>query len=331
MMAADIVLDDGVLTVQGTDNNNFISVAMHPSDSDKLRVMVSDITNATLLAQEDVDRDDVQEIVVHGLNGADQIVNGTNIRAKLFGEGGGDWIKGGDGVDLIDGGADADYLVGGRGNDVLTGGTGSDRYEFTGTQLGLDVVNENASVDTDTLDFRFLSGGVNVNLANTATQVVNANLTLQFSSSTGIENVEGSLLGDIIRGNSRINVIKGSSGNDTLFGEGGNDSLFGEDGDDDLFGGADKDSLYGGIGNDDLFGDAGNDWLYGEAGLDNLDGGADSDFLDGGQDGKIDVLKGGSGSDTFVKYKKRSLSFYDFEQKVSDYNSAVDTVITMYY
>jgi Ca2+-binding RTX toxin-like protein len=322
MMAADIDLDNGILNVQGTDGNNFISIAAHPSDSDKLRVIVTDYSGGGLLAQEDVDREDVEEIVVNGLNGGDQIANFTNIRARLNGGGGNDWIQGGDGIDIIDGGAGDDSLIGGRGNDELIGGTGNDRYEFYGTQLGSDVVHEAASIDADSLDFRQLGGAANVNLASTVAQVVNSNLTLRLTSATGIENVDGSSFNDIIRGNSRNNVLMGNTGND---------SLFGDAGDDDLFGGGGMDSLYGGIGNDDLFGEAGNDWLYGEAGLDNLDGGADNDFLDGGRDGYVDRLTGGSGQDTFVKYKKRSLSFYDFEQKVLDYNSAVDVVLTRYY
>jgi Ca2+-binding RTX toxin-like protein len=314
MMAADIDLDNGILTVQGTDANNFISIAAHPTDSGKLRVMVTDYSGGGLLAQEDVDRDDVEEIVVNGLNGGDQIINGTNIRARLNGGGGKDWIQGGDGIDIIDGGADDDTLIGGRGNDELIGGTGNDRYEFTGShQLGSDVIVENAGLDTDKLDFRWFGGGVNVNLANTATQVVNSQLTLRLSSATGIESVLGTSFNDIIRGNSRDN------------------ELFGFGGDDDLFGNAGVDSLYGGDGNDDLFGEAGNDWLFGEAGLDTLNGGADNDFLDGGQDGKVDRLTGGTGRDTFVKYKKRLLPMYDFEQSVLDYNSTVDTVLTRYY
>jgi Ca2+-binding RTX toxin-like protein len=152
-----------------------------------------------------------------------------------------------------------------------------------------------------------------VNLASTATQVVNSQLSLRLSSATGIENVLGTSFNDIIRGNTRDN------------------ELFGFGGDDDLFGNAGVDSLYGGDGNDDLFGEAGNDWLFGEAGLDTLNGGADNDFLDGGQDGKIDRLTGGTGQDTFVKYRKRFIPTFDFEQSVLDYNSAVDTVLTRYY
>jgi Ca2+-binding RTX toxin-like protein len=322
MMAADIDLDGGVLTIQGTNNNDNIAIAADPSDSDKLIVTVRNLDTGAVLAADDFDREDVQEIVAHGLDGNDLIQNETDIRAKFFGGNGNDRLFGGGGNDLLDGGANDDRFSGGRGNDELIGGTGSDAYFFIGTQLGTDTINENPSLDSDTLSFLYQTQGVNVNIASTSAQAVTSDLTIRLTSASGIENVFGSYYSDTIRGNSRNNI---------MWGVYGNDSLFGEAGDDDLFGGDDKDSLYGGLGNDDLFGEAGNDWLYGEAGLDTLDGGADNDFLDGGQDGYVDRLTGGSGQDTFVKYKKRSLSFYDFEQKVLDYNSAVDVVLTRYY
>jgi Ca2+-binding RTX toxin-like protein len=322
MMAADIDLDNGVLTIQGTNNDDYITIAADPSDSDKLVVTVKQLDSGVVLAQDDFEHEDVQEILAQGLDGNDLIQNDTDIRARFFGGNGNDRLFGGGGNDLLDGGANDDRFTGGRGNDELIGGTGSDTYYFSGTQLGTDTINEGASVDSDTLSFLYQTQGVNVNIATTAAQAVTSDLTLRLTSATGIENVFGSYYSDTIRGNSRNNI---------MWGVYGNDSLFGFDGDDDLYGGDDRDSLYGGIGNDDLFGDAGNDYLYGEAGLDTLDGGANNDFLDGGQDGYVDRLTGGSGQDTFVKYKKRALSFYDFEQNVTDYNSAVDFVITRYY
>jgi Ca2+-binding RTX toxin-like protein len=323
MMAADIDLNNGVLTIQGTDNSDNIRVEIDPNDSDRLLVKIADDLTGTLLKQGAFDVDDVDKIVAFGLGGNDEMYNNTDIRAEMFGGSGIDFISSGGGNDLIDGGSGDDRITGNGGNDKLIGGIGNDTYIFFGAQLGSDVIVEDASLDADTLDFTFLSGPVNVNLANTATQVVSTgNLTLQLSSATGIENVIGTFFADTIRGNSRNNDLRGALGND---------SLFGEAGDDDLFGGGGKDSLYGGIGNDDLFGDTGNDWLYGEAGLDNLDGGADNDFLDGGRDGYVDRLTGGSGADTFVKYKKRTSPFFDYEQKVTDYNSAVDVVLTVWY
>jgi Ca2+-binding RTX toxin-like protein len=323
MMAADIDLNNGILTIQGTDNGDNIQVAIDPNDSDRLLVKIADDLTGALLRQGAFDVDDVDKIVVNGLGGNDEMYNYTDIRADMFGGSGIDFITSGGGNDLIDGGSGDDRITGGRGNDKLIGGIGNDTYIFWDLQLGSDTIVEDASLDADTLDFTFLSGPIHVNLASTSLQTVNAgNLTLQLSSSTGIENVFGTFFADTIRGNARNNDLRGALGND---------SLFGEAGDDDLFGSGGNDSLYGGIGNDELFGSSGNDWLYGEAGLDTLDGGADNDFLDGGRDGYVDRLTGGSGADTFVKYKKRTSPFFDYEQKVTDYNSAVDAVLTVWY
>jgi Ca2+-binding RTX toxin-like protein len=320
LMAADIDLDNGVLSIQGTDNSDSISVNSF-SDPDTLVATVVDDLTGTILAREEYDRDDVREIVAHGLNGGDWMQNFTGIRAKFFGGNGNDNLSGGGGNDLLDGGANDDTITGGRGNNDLIGGIGNDYYYF-GSLGSSDVVHEDASVNTDTLNFSGMNGPLNINLASTTTQVVGSGVTLRLTSATGIENLHGTVYSDMIRGNSRNNTMWGLVGNDSLFGEGGDDELHGDSG---------KDSLYGSIGNDKLLGEVGNDWLYGEAGLDTLDGGADNDFLDGGRDGYQDVLTGGSGADTFVKYKKRTIPFFDYEQKVTDYNSAVDAVLTVWY
>jgi Ca2+-binding RTX toxin-like protein len=323
MMAADIDLNNGVLNIQGTDGHDGIAVYADADDPDKLHVVITNITTSAVLAQDEFDRDDVDEIVANGLGGNDQIYNITDIRAKLFGGIGDDTLYGGAANDLLDGGANNDRLLGNGGNDDLIGGAGNDEYRFSGAQLGSDVVYENASVDTDTLEFGGQDRGVNVNLATTSAQVVNANLTLRFSSATGIENVEGSDYNDTIHGNSRNNVLRGDLGID---------ALYGYEGDDDLFGGSDNDYLYGGIGNDDLCGEQGHDFLYGELGLDNLDGGADNDLLDGGQDGVMDNLKGGAGRDTFVQYRRRSgILTITQKENLWDYNSWFDLLGYKYY
>ncbi|MEM8616475.1 MAG: calcium-binding protein, partial [Pseudomonadota bacterium] len=112
---------------------------------------------------------------------------------------------------------------------------------------------------------------------------------------TGIELVEGSAFGDIIRGsndamrlnglggNDTINggnandVMRGGTGADTLNGRNGDDRLRGEDGDDTLNGGSGNDILRAGDGDDILNGGAGNDTLFGDAGADSFNGGSGND------------------------------------------------------
>ena len=101
--------------------------------------------------------------------------------------------------------------------------------------------------------------------------------TLDSSTSTSSETLEGFAGNDIL--------IAGS-GNDGLFGGSGDDELHGGSGSDDLFGGSGDDELHGDSGNDDLFGGSGDDTLYGGAGNDDLHGGAGNDLLigEGGND-----------------------------------------------
>jgi Ca2+-binding RTX toxin-like protein len=295
MMAADISLDNGVLSVEGTDNADYISIEFDPNDDDKLVVTINDpVTSEELLRVDDIDADDVDEIVVHALNGFDIVVNVTDIDSTLYGEGDKNWLFGGSGDDKLFGGEGRDMLYGGQGDDELTGGAGGDEYilsgtglwvggdsyNFSGTQLGSDVVFENADVDDDRLLFGEFA--VNLNLSLTTEQVVNPDhLRLRLSSATGIEDVRGSNYGDTIRGNSRDNILTGGfDGVDTLFGEAGKDTLLG---------GPENDTLWGGSEDDTLSGDSGNDHLYGETGLDTLNGG-----------GNDDTLEGGAGNDTYV-------------------------------
>jgi Ca2+-binding RTX toxin-like protein len=68
-------------------------------------------------------------LVAHGGEGADdiQVAGSITLPAWLYGEGGDDRLKGGDGPDVLLGGQGDDLLVGGGGRDLLIGGTGADR------------------------------------------------------------------------------------------------------------------------------------------------------------------------------------------------------------
>lgn len=305
MMAADISESNDIVTVIGTNNRDEIVIAADPEDADQVLITIRDFNTGEILEQEDYDRDEVVKIRVEARGADDIVTNNTNIPSDMFGEGGNDTLTGGSARDVLNGGANADTLEGRAGDDDLTGGTGSDTYRFFGSLLGTDVVNEAANADVDKLDFSGLLGGINVDLSRTTQQVVNSpHLTLRLSSSTGIENVVGTAFDDTIRGNSRNNELRGEGLNDRIF---------------------------GGAGADTLLGGAGNDSLSGEGGLDTLDGGADRDILDGGFDGLRDVLIGGAGVDTFVLHRLRGSNPGPTEQTLSDYNSAVDLLMTAFH
>jgi Ca2+-binding RTX toxin-like protein len=125
---------------------------------------------------------------------------------------------------LIGGGGN-DTLNGGGGNDTLTGGAGNDSYEIDAdSALGTDTLNE-AGGGIDTLNFSFTTTrSIAVNLGQSTSQVVNANLSLTLGSTTTFENVIGGGLADTLTGNTLANSLTGGGGNDTLIGGSGNDS-----------------------------------------------------------------------------------------------------------
>ncbi|MFM8224156.1 MAG: hypothetical protein ACKOJF_35090, partial [Planctomycetaceae bacterium] len=69
-------------------------------------------------------------------------------------------------------------------------------------------------------------------LGTTASQVVNANLSLVLGLATAFENVLGGAGNDLLTGNTLANLLSGNAGNDTLVGLAGNDTLAGGLGDD---------------------------------------------------------------------------------------------------
>lgn len=133
---------------------------------------------------------------------------------------------------------------------------------------------------------------------------------------SGLENVTGSNLGDVLIGDGLLNQLDGGAGNDTLVGGAGADRLLGGGGVDTasyaasaagvtvtldgpagsggdaagdrlyyleyLVGSDDGDWMTGNHVSNRLYGGAGDDSLFGAGGNDLLDGGAGSDTLDGG-------------------------------------------------
>ncbi|MEQ1903097.1 MAG: calcium-binding protein [Pirellulaceae bacterium] len=128
--------------------------------------------------------------------------------------------------DTLTGNGRANVLVGNGGDDSLRGQGGNDTYRFDcDNALGTDTITETAGIDT--LDFSSTSTrSINVNLANTAPQVVNAGLTLVLGSAITIEKVVGGELGDTLTGNTLNNFFVGGPGNDVLTGGSNHDTYF---------------------------------------------------------------------------------------------------------
>ena len=173
-------------------------------------------------------------------------------------------MQGGAGNDSLIGGSAANVLTGGDGDDLLVGG------------LGADTLTGGAGIDT--VYYAGSDGGVRIDLGLTTAQATVAYSESSGDVLSGIENVTGSQLDDVLIGSAGDNVLKGNRGNDALYGGavGGT--------------GATK-----GAGDDVLLGGEGQDWLFGGVGADNLDGGSGNDVLEGG--GDADILAGGDGND----------------------------------
>ncbi|WP_164847365.1 Ig-like domain-containing protein [Sphingobium algorifonticola] len=164
--------------------------------------------------------------------------------ATISGTSADDQLKDTSGDDVIDGGAGDDRIFGGEGNDVIRGGAGEDWVDYS----------------------TYRTGGVRIDLALLGEQDTGAAGRDRIG---GIENIHGSRVDDVLRGDSGSNQIKGGTGNDLLFGAGGVDYLFGDAGDDILDGGTGADVIAGGGGIDRFVftsadGDLVKDWQAGE-------------------------------------------------------------------
>src|SRR4026208_2450878 len=85
MMAADIDFDKGIVTVQGTENQDHVIVQVNPDDSDEIKVSVRNLETNELVTEEEFDRDDVVKVVAFGYGNDDYFQNFTNKRGEFFG------------------------------------------------------------------------------------------------------------------------------------------------------------------------------------------------------------------------------------------------------
>ncbi len=229
----------------------------------------------------------------------------------LAGRGGSDTLSGDDGSDMLLGGEGNDLLLGGRDNDWLEGGAGED--SLMGEE-GNDTLFGGPGNDT-------LDGGAGQDMVSYlgAAEALVIDLGAQGSNAgpaagdllLGIEEVQGTSLGDRMVGDGLGNVFRGEAGSDLLFGGGGNDTLFGGGDADTLSGGAGSDRLEGGLGRDlashvnaaaAVWADLSDAALgQGEArgdvfvGVEDLEGSAFGDTLGG--DGGANLLLGLDGND----------------------------------
>lgn len=315
-----------------TSSANTLNVSLNQTQY--ISVDINTVIPVVIPSEAQFDLEDVTRVTFYGHQGNDEFFNHTAVPSTAYGHEGNDVLVGGDGNDVLYGGSGHDTIEGRGGDDTLHGESGNDRYEFSGLNLGSDQVVESSNADEDTLDLSKLGAverravlsrdgakfalsegsteamrvvplsvgqpGADINLATTSWQDVYSHdgtlhLKLKLSSSTGMENVDGTKYNDTIWGNSRANDLYGHDGNDDLRGSSGNDVLAGGDGNDTLVGGSGADSIFGDAGHDDLRGGDGNDSIYGGQGNDRLEGNGGGDWMYGGSGN--DSMYAGTGDD----------------------------------
>ena len=253
-------------------------------------------------------------------NGGNDSLYGNDGNDTLYGNAGNDYLAGGegddtlyggDGDDILDGAGGTDVIYGGNGNDIIYGGFVTDSVYgeagndwFIQRQIG-GVAEFGDTLDggggTDTLDLSQIDlYGAIVNLGSK---------TWQYNplyggpwSITGVENVYGTQLADVITGGDVANALYGEGGDDQIDGGNGNDVIDGGSGNDLLIGGAGNDTIYGGTGNDQIRGGSGNDIFNGGNGQDIFYGEDGNDRLiivNGWNGGFGEIFLGGAGTDIF--------------------------------
>lgn len=331
----DAVLTDGLLQINGTSQNDVITLTVV---NDEVLVFIDpqSFRGAYKLI-------DITSIEVNCGIGNDRVTFDQSLRrdAAIFGGSGRDTLIGGDGRDVIDGGPDNDILDGGGldlfpASDTLIGGSGTDiaNYVTRNTALKIDLdgnSDDGAPGERDNVDptceVIFGGGGADIISSNLSTPVT----------------LYGNGGNDTLSSSGGDDRLVGGTGNDLLNSRGGNDTLLPGTGVDTVMGGADIDEVnfynvsqnvvisldgiandgavgtnntsvgadienaVGGSGNDSitgnsednvLDGDRGNDTLLGLGGLDVLFGRNGNDLLNGGADD--DNLDGGFGNDELI-------------------------------
>ena len=132
-------LDNGLLTVNGTDNNDNIEVRDNGNGeyrvivgADAGLVPISDVDRIQVIARGGNDRIELSGIHVGaeiGAGAGDDTVFGGFFNDTIRGAGGNDELHGSRGQDFVDGGSGDDTLEGDAGNDTLFGANGEDVLE----------------------------------------------------------------------------------------------------------------------------------------------------------------------------------------------------------
>lgn len=313
LMAADIVLFNGVANIMSTSGKDTVEIAPKPNDSTSLVITVKDTNSGQILASKTVPSDSVKNIVVSdGEDGDTTVLNQTEKPSVTFGGGGAGWTK----------------VLGGTNRDIVFYGY------LANPQFGVDYnINSFRStvfVQDGLLIFNNPVEHQRIEIDEVLTEInwwEEPAPTLRVTAwSDGNPNTwffpKSQVRHLVIQGSHSQNdhIVNRTDVPATIFGGGLHDSIQGGSATDLIFGGSGWDRVYGGAGNDILYGGTGDDVLVGESGADQINGDEDNDTLYAGgvndrknatHDYAVDVLFGGEGRDTFYAYFTSGSSYND--------------------
>ena len=259
MLSATFDVGTGVLTLQGTERADVISVSKGRDAGSVVVRGVDGVKKDAVFTQ-------VSAVVIETFGGNDKVSIGRGIRAPngalmsftIDVGNGNDSVDAGDGNDTIRGRDGNDSIRGRSGDDRIDGGNGNDSCSGEG---GDDDLSGGAGVDS-------LGGG----LGND-----------KMSGDDGNDLVSGDDGDDSIQGGSGRDTLSGGNGRDRVDGGADDDTINGGSADDNLRGESGRDTIRGGTGNDSISGGTDDDSIFGDDGDDDLDGGSGKDRIRGGR------------------------------------------------
>jgi uncharacterized protein YkwD len=154
LLANNILYDtvSKVVTINGTAAADSAQIKLV---SNQISIMLTDIGSGATHDQRSFSPTAVKKILFNGGDGNDVLINDTAVKVIAYGEGGNDYLEGGDGEDKLYGGTGDDILIGWKATDKLYGEAGLD--QLFGMQ-GKDTLDGGADDDalfggagTDTL------------------------------------------------------------------------------------------------------------------------------------------------------------------------------------
>jgi Ca2+-binding RTX toxin-like protein len=264
LLAATAVLDNGVVKITGTPEDDHVGLRVHIGDATDFIVVTAE--GEEILA---VPLNEVTSVEARLAAGNDTLKTDPQLPRPIsaFGDGGRDVLSGGAAGDLLNGGPDDDILHASRGPDDFVGGAGTDTVSYREYQANVRV-----TLDNQPNDGALVNAPGSNDLVPAASEGDNVRMDVEVViGGRGNDHIEGvtsplAVLFPAVR-------FEGGPGHDTLVAghSAARAVLDGGDGNDHLIGGHQPNLLLGGTGNDRMVGNNAPDEFFGGTGFDTAD------------------------------------------------------------